>query len=111
MEYVCPVCEEIGNIPEKNLEHPLTKRTCRNCGAILLINPENGKVDAHKAPLKDSLHLKNSNTQAIEKFESVLSDRLQDTVSRDWPAIVVVVIILIVLFAAGIYSVLNLDFI
>jgi hypothetical protein len=111
MEYMCPVCEAIGNITEKNLEHPLTKRTCRNCGAILLINPENGNVDAHKAPLKDSRHLKSSNTQAIEKFESVLSDGLQDAVSRDWPAIVVVVVILIILFAAGIYSVLNLDFI
>ena len=111
MEFVCPVCKAIGNIAEKNLEHPVTKTTCHNCGAILLINPEKGNVDAHKAPLKDSLSLKSSSPQPTDEFSSVLSMRPQDMGSRDWPAIVVVVIILIVLIAAGIYFVLNLDII
>ena len=109
MEFVCPVCEAIGNIPENNLEHPLTKRNCQDCGAILLINPQKGNVDANKAPLKDSLSLKSSSTQPTDAFSSVSTMRPQDMGSRDWPAIVVVVIILIILIAAGIYFVLNLD--
>jgi hypothetical protein len=111
MEFVCPVCKAIGNIPEKNLEHPVTKTTCQNCGTILLINPEKGNIDAHKAPLKDPLSLKRSSTQPTDEFSSVLSMRPQDMGSRDWPAIVVVVIILIVLIATGIFFVLHQDII
>jgi hypothetical protein len=111
MEFVCPVCKATGNIAEKNLEHPVTKTTCQNCDAILLIDPEKGNVDAHKAPIKDSLSLKRSSTQPTDAFSSVLSMRPQDMGSRDWPAIVVVVIILIVLIAAAIFFVLNPDII
>jgi hypothetical protein len=109
MEFVCPVCKVIGNIPLKNLEHPVTKTTCQTCGAILLINPEKGNVGAHKAPLKDSLSLKSSSTQPTGAFSSILSMRQQDIDSKDWPAIAVIVFILIVLIAAGIYFALNPD--
>jgi hypothetical protein len=111
MEFVCPVCETIGKIAEKNLEHPLTKTTCQSCSAILLLNPENGNVDAHKAPLKDTLSLKRSSTQQSDEFSSVLSMSSQNAGSKDWTAVVVVGIVLIVLVAAGIYFVLNLDII
>jgi hypothetical protein len=103
MEFVCPVCKVIGSIPGENLEQLVTKTTCQTCGAILLINPKNGNVDAHKAPLKDSLTLKSSNTQSAEAFSSILSMHQQDIGTKDWPAIAVIVFILIVLIAAGIF--------
>jgi hypothetical protein len=109
MEFVCPVCKVIGNIPEKNLKYPVTKTSCQTCDAILLINPENGNVDAHKAALKDSLSLKSSSTQPIGAFSSILSMHQQDIDSKDWPAIAVIVFILIFLIAAGIFFALNLD--
>lgn len=111
MEFVCPVCKVIGNIPEKNLEHPLTKTLCQTCKAILLINPEKGSVDAHKAPLKNSLTLESANTHPTGAFSSIFSMRQQDIDSKDWPAIAVIVFILVVLIAAGIYFALNPDII
>jgi ribosomal protein S27E len=107
MEFVCRVCKVIGNIPEKNLEHPVTKISCQTCGAILLINPEKGNVDVHKVPLKDSLTLKSSSTQPADAFASILSMRHQNIDSKDWPAIAVIFFILIFLIAIGIYFALN----
>jgi hypothetical protein len=107
MEFVCPVCKTDGSIPEDRLEHPVSKTTCQSCGTILLVNPDSGKVDAHKSPLKDSPESEISGTQPIDKISSVLSMRSKESCIKDWPAIVVVVIILIVLIAAGIYLVLN----
>jgi ribosomal protein S27E len=92
MKFVCPVCKTEGSIPEDRLEHPVTKTTCQNCSAILLVNPESGKVDAHKAPLKDSYELENSSTQSTDRATSVLSMRSKEKGMRDWPAIVVLVL-------------------
>jgi hypothetical protein len=109
MKFECPVCKTEGSIPEDRLEHPVTKTTCQNCSAILLVNPESGKVDAHKSPLKDSPEFKISNSQSTDKATSVLSMRSKERGIKDWPAVVVVVIILIILIAAGVYFAVNLN--
>jgi hypothetical protein len=109
VEFICPVCKTAGNTAKKGPELQITKKTCKKCSAILLINPENGNVDAHKAPLKDSLSLKNHSTRSTVAASSVLSSHLQNHGYKDWPAIAVLVIILSILIAAGIYFVLNLS--
>lgn len=109
MELVCPVCKTDGSIPEDRLEHPVTKTTCQNCGTILLVNPDSGNIDAHKSPLKDSPEFEISGTQPTDKGASVLSMRSKERGIRDWPAIVVVVIFLIFLIAAGVYFAVKLD--
>jgi ribosomal protein S27E len=108
MESVCPVCKNEESIPEDRLEHPITKTTCQGCGTILLVNPDSGKVDAHKSPLRDSPEFEIFSTQPSDKASSVLSMRSKEKSVRDWPAIVVVVIFLIVLIAAGVYFAVNL---
>jgi hypothetical protein len=108
-DYVCPVCRTDGSIPENRLEPPVTKATCHNCGTILLVNPDSGKVDAPKSPLKDSTKLEISGTQPNDENSSVLSMRSKERGTRDWPAIVVVVFFLSILIAAGIYFTVNFD--
>jgi hypothetical protein len=109
MKFLCPVCKTEESIPEDRLEHPVTKTTCQNCGTILLVNPDSGNVDAHKSPLKDSPEFEISGTQPTDKAASVLSMRSKERGIKDWPAIVVVVIFLIVLIAAGVYFAVKLD--
>jgi hypothetical protein len=105
------MCGASGNISEDDLEHPVTRTTCPDCGTILLINPDTGKVDAHKSPLKDYPALKNCDNRSADRPSSFLSMRPEGRAARDWTAVVVVVIILLVLISAGIYVSLNLDII
>jgi hypothetical protein len=109
MKFACPVCKTEGSIPEDRLEHPVTKTTCQNCSTILLVNPESGKVDAHKSPLKDSPELEISSTQSTDRATSVLFMRSKEMGMRDWPAIVVLIICLVILIASGVYFAINLD--
>jgi ribosomal protein S27E len=112
MKFECPICKASGNISENDLEHPVTRTTCPDCGTILLINPETGKVDAHKSPLKDSPAFKTiSHNRSADSPAPLLSMRPGKHSGRDWTAAVVVAIIVLVLISAGIYFVLNLDII
>ena len=109
MEFTCPICETSDDILEDHLAHPVTRTTCRNCDAILLINPKTGRVDAHKSPLKDSPAIEASGDPSAAKAESVLSKRPQGRNARDWTAIVVVTVIFLVLLSAGVFFAIKLD--
>jgi hypothetical protein len=102
MEFICPVCKSTDDISDKNLEHPVTKTTCQQCAAILLINPENGNVDAHKAPIKDTPSLNSSKTQPAESPSTALSMGPIAENSKDWIALIVFVIVLLILISSGI---------
>ena len=103
MEIVCPVCKTTAEMSRNDLEHPLTKTTCRNCETILLINPVTGKVDAHKTTIKDAHSLTNSGKGEETAFASFVSRRPQVSMEKDWTAVVVIAIVVGVLVAAGIY--------
>jgi hypothetical protein len=69
----------------------------------MLINPDSGKVDAHKSPFKNFLATETSGSRSTDKFTSVLTMQRQGKNAKDWTAIVVVVIILIILSSSGVY--------
>jgi hypothetical protein len=75
----------------------------------LLVNPNSGKVDAHKSPLKDSTEFEISGTQPNDEVSSVSSKRSNERGTRDWPAIIVVVVFLLTLIAAGFCFAVNFD--
>jgi hypothetical protein len=107
MNYVCPVCNETGKIADEDLEHPVTKTNCPHCRAILMVNPDSGNVDAWKSALKDAPGVSESVSQRNQKDSSVLEQSSQNLANRDWTAIVVFGVILLVLIAAGIYLFFN----
>jgi hypothetical protein len=109
MKFTCPICEKSGDISKDHLAHPVTRTTCHNCSTILLINPETGRVDAHKSPLKDSPAIEASGNRSAGKEAPVLSTRSQGRDARDWTAIVVVTVIFLVLISAGIFLAIKLD--
>lgn len=109
MKYTCPMCEAGGDISKDDLARPITRTTCQNCGTILLINPDTGKVDAHKSPIKDSPAIKNSGNSSTDKAEAVLSTRSPDRQARDWTALVVVAVIFLMLISAGIFFAIQVD--
>jgi hypothetical protein len=97
MKFACPMCDATGNISQDDLAHPVTRATCQNCGTILMINPDTGRVDAHKSPLKDSPSTETAGSQLTARAD------------RDWTAVAVVAIIVLALISAGIYFAVNLD--
>jgi len=107
MKYTCPICEESGNISEENLEQPVTPVACRKCGTLLLVDPDTGKVDAYKSPLKDSPTLKTSTNRLVDVSASIFDRRPQGRAARDWTAILVVAIVVLVLISAGAYFAVN----
>jgi hypothetical protein len=109
MKFTCPICETAGNISQDNLDYPVTKATCQNCGSILLINPDTGNVDAHKSAIKDAPAGGTSGSRSTDEPAPVLSMRPQGKEPRDWTAVVVVSIILAALIFAGVYFVVNWD--
>lgn len=106
------MCGASGTIPEDDLEYPVTRTTCAECGTILFINPDTGKVDAHKSPLKDAPAFKTiSNDRSDDSSATVLSMRPEGKSAGDWTAVLVVAVIVLILISAGIYFALNLDII
>ena len=103
MKFVCPLCESDGSISEDNLIHPVTKTTCRQCGTILLVNPDTGSVDAHKSPLKGTREFAVSANQTSETDLPVLERDRTHQGSRDWTAIIIVLVVLAVLISVGVY--------
>jgi hypothetical protein len=87
------MCEATGDISEDDLTHPVSRTACQKCGAILFIDPDTGRVDAHKSPLKDSPALGTSGSRSGAEPAPVLSMHPQITETRDWTAMVVLVII------------------
>lgn len=111
MKFSCPICKASGNIPENDLEHPVTRTTCPDCGTILLVNPDTGNVDAHKTPFKDHPAFKTSDNRSADRPAPLLAQRPEGTSNRDWTAAAVVAIIVLFLISAGIYFALKLDII
>jgi len=109
MEFVCPICDTRGNLSEDKLTSPATKASCRQCNTILLINPETGKVEAHKSPLRGTREFALSHTQTPEEAAPVLELGRTQKDSRDWTAIITVGVVLVVLISAGIYFAGRLD--
>jgi hypothetical protein len=109
MKFVCPVCKTAGELTQDVLEQKVTKTICRKCAAILIINPDSGKVETHKSSLKDSPVLGNAGIRENDGAPSVLSMRPEKEETRDWIAIGVIIVVLIMLISAGVYFVINLD--
>ena len=109
MEFRCPMCEASGDLSQDDLTHPVTRTACPQCETILLINPDTGEVDAHKSPLKDSSVFAASGSRPADPSSPVLEMRPRDRSARDWTALVVVAVILLILVLAGVYFAFNPD--
>lgn len=109
MQFQCTICEASGDIPEDELAYPVSRTTCRNCGTILLIDPDTGKVDAHKSPIKDVPVIETPRGRRAEEPASVRSMHSQDRGARDWMAPVVVIIVVIALISVGVYVAVNFE--
>ncbi|MDX1707132.1 MAG: tetratricopeptide repeat protein [Desulfobacterales bacterium] len=109
MKYVCPVCQTAGDIPENSATPPENQITCHQCGSILIIAPDTGRVKVlQKAPPAPAGE-KVSGRRPKYDMTPVLSLRQQDKGRKDYLAIGVFVLVLCVLIATGIYFSLNIN--
>jgi hypothetical protein len=108
MKFICSICEASGEIPEGELERPVTRTICQNCGTILILNSDTGEVVVHASPLKDFSAIETSgNRSSTDMSESVLSMSPRGRTAKDWTAVVVVAAVLLILISAGICLAFN----
>jgi hypothetical protein len=107
MKFVCPVCGQEGDISAEESEYPLTKRKCRHCRAILIIDPDTGRVDAHKAGIKDQGDVGDLAAGEAENVSGVLGMSANSPVYRDWPARAVITLIAVIALAAVVYALVH----
>ncbi|MEJ2165786.1 MAG: hypothetical protein P8X90_09675 [Desulfobacterales bacterium] len=105
MKFTCPICETEGHISEQEPATPTVRTTCRQCGTILLINPRTGSIDAYKSPLRGTREYALTESHEPEPALPV-SELRPATGSRDWPAVVTVMLVVLILISAGIYLIL-----
>jgi ribosomal protein S27E len=105
MKFLCPLCESEGQIEEVNLARPTIRTTCQNCGTILLINPDSGNVEAYKSPFKGTREYALTDTEKPDA-EVPVAEMRPTQGSRDWTALITVMVVVIVLISTGIYLIL-----
>jgi tetratricopeptide (TPR) repeat protein len=109
MEFICPVCKTAGEIPDDNLDRPATKTTCLKCGVRLSINLETRNVETLTADQNEPPDTKLADTRPPESLPSVLSMSQKEKGKRDYAAIMVFMVVLAVLIAAGVYFTKSID--
>ena len=105
MKFICPICETDGHIEEEYLAYPISRTTCRNCGTKLLINADTGSVEARKSPLRGTREYALTDFQEPDAALPVAEMRPAKG-SRDWTAVITVVIVVIIFVSTGIYLIL-----
>jgi hypothetical protein len=95
----------IGLIAEENLARPTSRATCQNCGTILLINPDSGSVEAYKSPFRETREYALTDTEKPDG-ELPVAEMGPTKGSRDWTAIITVVLVVMILISTGIYLIL-----
>lgn len=103
MKFSCPVCNTDGDIETAGNDPPVVRTKCRQCRAILMVNPVSGEVDAHKAALKDEPRLSPETPSFGGNAPTVLSMGEKKDQRRDWAAIGVLLLALLILAAAGLW--------
>jgi len=103
MKFICPVCKTAGDIPEDDSDQPALQATCQKCGKDLSVERKTGLAQ----PLPSSR--KTSGTQPEYDTSSVLSMSPRDKGKKDYTAIGIFSVVLIVLVAAGVYFTVNLE--
>lgn len=99
MKFTCSLCGTEGEIQGEDTKKGVASTTCSHCGAILFVDPDSGRVEKHKSPVKDTSRIRQESTRSSDS----VMDVPRESGTRDWLAIGVVVFVLALLCAAGIY--------
>ena len=104
MRFECAACQTVYNISDERLTRPVTKAVCKKCGATMLI--KKGAATAETDPAGDQAAPDSDyeDTRPMSELPSVLSMSEQNQAPRDYLAIGVVTLALIILVAAGVFA-------
>jgi tetratricopeptide (TPR) repeat protein len=103
MKFICPGCKTAGDIPEDDSVQGEWQTTCRECGQALSVERETGRVQLLSGASGTS------DTGPKYEASSVLSMGPEDKGKKDYTAIGVFGVVLMLLVAAGVYFTLNLE--
>jgi hypothetical protein len=105
MKFTCPICETEGHISDEDPATSTTRTICRQCGTILLINPNTGNVELYKSPFRGTREY--ALTESHEPDPALPVSEMRPTSgSRDWTAVVTVMLVVVILISTGIYLIL-----
>lgn len=100
MRFECAACQTVYNISEERLTRPVTKAVCKKCGATMLIKKDAAAAEADPADGQAAAASDQERTRPRSELPSVLSMSQQRQGPRDYLAVGVVTLALIILIAA-----------
>ena len=107
MEVRCPVCETSYNLRAERLTKPVFRATCKKCGNTLVIHKDTGEVETAAPSLSPNQKPPDKDVQTPTSSSPSMSDGVAGRAPRDYPAIIIVITVLMVLAVAGYYLASN----
>lgn len=104
MRFECAACQTVYNISDERLTRPVTKAVCKKCGATMLIKKDAATAQIDPAGEEAAAATHYENTRSQSELPSVLSMSKQSQAPRDYLAIGVVTLALVILVAAGVFA-------
>jgi tetratricopeptide (TPR) repeat protein len=108
MKRICPVCKTTNNIAEETLKDAMAEPVCEKCGGRLRSGRDLSTDTIPKTPNKP-FHRPPSNFSKYGELPSVLDMRPEGKAPRDYLALGVLVVALMVLIIAGYSLIKNLN--
>ena len=107
MKVRCPVCETSYNLRAERLPKPVVRATCKKCGNTLVIYKDTGEVKTAAPFPSPTQKPPDKDIQTQTSRPPSISERVAGRAPRDYPAIIVVIAVLMLLAVAGYYLVSN----
>ncbi len=104
MRFECAACQTVYNISDERLTRPVTKAVCKKCGATMLIKKDAATAETDPAGDEAATASDYADTRPPSELPTVLSMSKQSQAPRDYLAIGVVTLALIILVAAGVFA-------
>jgi tetratricopeptide (TPR) repeat protein len=104
MRFECAACQTVYNISDERLTRPVTKAVCKKCGATMLIRKDAATAQIDPTGDQTTPASEYEDTRPPNELPTVLSMSKQSQAPRDYLAIGVVTLALVILVAAGVFA-------
>jgi len=104
MRFECAACQTVYDISDEQLTRPVTKAVCKKCGATMLIKKDAATTENDPTGGQATTASDYEDTRPQSELSTVLSMSKQSQAPRDYLAIGVVTLALIILVAAGVLA-------
>lgn len=104
MRFECAACQTVYNIADERLTRPVTRAVCKKCGATMLIRKDATTAQIEPAGSQAATASEYEDTRPQNELPTVLAMSKHSQAPRDYLAIGVVTLAVVILVAAGVFA-------